>query len=172
MKNQASNSPVGAPTTTASAATGRLGDSPLRPDGVLKVTGEFAYSSDLWMDDMIWGATLRSPHPHARIVSIDIGPALAMAGVYAVLTSEDIPGRNAVGLEHDDQPALAHGVVRYEGEPVALVAADHPEIARQAVKKIAVTYEELPAVTDGRKAMEPEAPKVHPEGNLLQIFGR
>ncbi|PZS14642.1 MAG: xanthine dehydrogenase subunit D [Pseudonocardiales bacterium] len=162
--------PTGAPTETASTAEGRIGDSPLRPDGVLKVTGEFAYSSDLWMDDMIWGATLRSPHPHARIVSVDIGAALATPGVCAVLTADDIPGRNAVGLEHDDQPVLAERVVRYQGEPVALVAADHPEIARQAVKKIVVDYQVLPAVTDGRQALDPSAPKVHEHGNLVRHF--
>jgi len=156
-------------TTTARATEGgRLGDSALRPDGILKVTGEFAYSSDLWMDDMIWGVTLRSPHPHARIVSIDVGAALATSGVYAVLTADDIDGENRIGLEHDDQPALASGVVRYEGEPVALVAADHPEIARQAAKKIVVTYEVLPAVTDGRRALEPDAPQVQERGNLLR----
>ncbi len=159
--------PTGAPSDTGSAVDGRIGDSPLRPDGTLKVKGEFAYSSDLWMEDMIWGVTLRSPHVHARIVSIDIGEALATAGVYAVLTADDVPGDN-VGLEHADQPALASGVVRYQGEPVALVAADHPEIARQATKKIKVVYEELPAVTDGRAAMEPDAPRVHAEGNLLR----
>ncbi|HET8604416.1 MAG TPA: hypothetical protein VFM09_10835, partial [Marmoricola sp.] len=144
--------PTDAP--TSATGTGRIGDSPLRPDGTLKVTGEFAYASDLWMDDMIWGVTLRSPHPHARIRSIDIGPALATPGVYAVLTADDIPGRNAVGLEFDDQPALATGTVRYVGEPVALVAADHPEIARQAAKKVVVDYEVLPAVTDARHALD------------------
>jgi xanthine dehydrogenase D subunit len=150
------------------ARTGRIGDSPLRPDGVPKVTGEFAYASDLWLDDMIWGVTLRSPHPHARIRSIDIGPALATAGVYAVLTADDVPGRNRVGLEYDDQPALADGIVRYQGEPVAIVAADHPEVARQAAKKIVVDYEALPAVTDGRAALDPSAPKVHDDGNLVR----
>jgi xanthine dehydrogenase D subunit len=154
--------------TTTSTGAGRLGDSPVRPDGVLKVTGEFAYSSDLWADDMIWGVTLRSPHPHARILSIDPGAALATAGVYAVLTAADIPGENVIGLEHDDQPALAEDVVRYEGEPVALVAADHPEIARQAAKKIVVDYEELPAVTDARQALDATAAQVHDRGNLLR----
>jgi xanthine dehydrogenase D subunit len=159
-------------TTTApadtTARTGRIGDNPLRPDGVPKVTGEFAYASDLWLDDMIWGTTLRSPHPHARIRSIDVGPALATAGVYAVLTADDVPGRNRVGLEYDDQPALAEGVVRYQGEPIAIVAADHPEVARQAAKKIAVDYEPLPAVTDGRAALDPSAPRVHDAGNLVR----
>jgi xanthine dehydrogenase D subunit len=160
--------PIGAPTSATNTESGRIGDSPLRPDGTLKVTGEFAYASDLWMDDMIWGVTLRSPHPHARIRGIDIGPALATPGVYAVLTADDVPGRNAVGLEYDDQPALATGKVRYVGEPVALVAADHPEIARQAAKKIVVDYEVLPAVTDGRAALDPDSPKVHDGGNLVR----
>ncbi|MGZ4490465.1 MAG: xanthine dehydrogenase subunit D [Nocardioidaceae bacterium] len=150
------------------AGSGRLGDSAARPDGILKVTGEFAYGSDLWTDDMIWGVTLRSPHPHARIRSVDIGPALATPGVYAVLTADDVPGRNRVGLEHDDQPALAEEVVRYRGEPVALVAADHPEIARRAAARIVVDYEVLPAVTDATAALAPDAPQVHPDGNLVR----
>ncbi len=74
-----------------------------------------------------------------------------MPGVSAVLTAADVPGANAVGLEHLDQPALADGVVRYQGEPVALVAADHPETARRAAKRIVVDYEVLPAVTDPRQ---------------------
>jgi xanthine dehydrogenase D subunit len=158
-------------TETISAGTrtaGRIGDSPLRPDGTLKVTGEFAYASDLWHDDMVWGVTLRSPHPHARIVSIDTGPALAVPGVTAVLTADDVPGENSVGLEHQDTPVLARDVVRYQGEPVALVAADHPETARRAAKRIAVTYEELPAVTDPRRALDPDAPQVQPGGNLVR----
>jgi len=160
--------PRGTPADTGSATPGGVGHSPVRPDGILKVTGEFAYGSDLWMDDMIWGATVRSPHPHARIVSIDIGPALATAGVHAVLTAEDVPGRNVVGLERDDQPVLAVDVVRYQGEAVALVAADNPEVARQAAKKVRVVYEELPAVTDSRTALDPSSPTVHEQGNLLR----
>jgi xanthine dehydrogenase D subunit len=155
-------------TSTQTGVAGKVGDSPLRPDGTLKVTGEFAYASDLWHDDMVWGATLRSPHPHARIVSMDIGSALAVPGVSAVLTADDVPGENAVGLEHLDTPVLAAGVVRYQGEAVALVAADHPETARRAAKKIVVEYEVLPAVTDPRKALDADAPQVHEGGNLVR----
>jgi xanthine dehydrogenase D subunit len=147
---------------------GRIGDSPLRPDGTLKVTGEFAYASDLWHDDMCWGVTLRSPHPHARIVGIDLTEALKVPGVYAVLTAADVPGENSVGLEHLDTPVLADGVVRYQGEPVALVAADHPETARRAAKRIEIDYEVLPAVTDPRHALDGDAPKVHDGGNLVR----
>ncbi|MBW0090452.1 molybdopterin-dependent oxidoreductase [Pseudonocardia sp. KRD-184] len=158
-------------TQTTTAGTGRIGDSPLRPDATLKVTGEFAYASDLWHDDMVWGVTLRSPHPHARILGIDVSAALAVPGVSAVLTADDVPGHNAVGLEHLDTPALATGVVRYEGEPVALVAADHPETARRAAKRIVVDYEVLPAVTDPRRALDDDAPVVHEGhegGNLVR----
>jgi xanthine dehydrogenase D subunit len=167
MTRLQTSAPAGVP-TQAPPGSGRLGESPTRPDGVLKVTGEFAYASDLWMDRMLWGVTLRSPYPHARIVSVDIGPALATPGVHAVLTSEDVPGKNRTGLEHDDQPVLAEGVVRYQGEPVALVAADHPETARQAAKRIEVVYEELPAVTDARAALAPGAPEVHDGGNVVR----
>ena len=145
-----------------------MGASARRPDGTPKVTGQFAYGSDLWMDDMIWGVTLRSPHPYAKIGSIAIGEALATAGVYAVLTHADVLGQNVCGLELADQPVLAADVVRYQGEPVALVAADHPEIARQAAKKIAVEYEVLPPVTGARQALDPAAPKLHPQGNLVR----
>ncbi|MGY1633634.1 xanthine dehydrogenase subunit D [Geodermatophilus sp. SYSU D01186] len=148
--------------------TGRVGDSAQRPDGTLKVTGEFAYASDLWHDDMVWGVTLRSPHPHASIRGIDVSEALAVAGVTAVLTADDVPGENAFGLEHADQPVLAADVVRYEGEPVALVAADHPETARRAARRIRVDYEVLPALTDPRRALDDDAPQVHPGGNLVR----
>ena len=154
----------------APAAEGGIGASARRPDATPKVTGQFGYGSDLWMDDMIWGVTLRSPHPHAKIRSIGIGGALATGGVYAVLTHADVPGQNACGLELADQPVLAEGVVRYQGEPVALVAADHPEIARQAAKKIEVDYEVLAPVTDARQALDPAAPRLHPlgDGNLVR----
>jgi xanthine dehydrogenase D subunit len=141
---------------------GGVGHSPQRPDGRLKVKGEFAFSSDLWADDMLWGATLRSPHPRARIVRIDLTAALSLPGVHAVLTADDVPGRKYYGLEIPDQPVLAIGAVRYQGEPVAIVAADHPETARRAADRIAVSYEVLPPVTDAEAALAPDAPPVHP----------
>ncbi|MGY1438750.1 xanthine dehydrogenase subunit D [Streptomyces reniochalinae] len=140
-----------------------VGDSPLRPDGTLKVTGEFAYSSDMWHEDMLWGCTLRSPHAHAGIVSIDVSEALKQAGVHAVLTYDDLPAEmKNYGLEIQDTPVLAHGRVRHHGEPVALVAADHPETARRAAAKIRVEYEELPVVHDEASALGEGAPLLHP----------
>ena len=107
---------------------GGIGERAIRPDGVAKVRGEFAFAGDLWAEGMLWGQALRSPHPSARIRGIDIGPALAITGVHAVLTADDVPV-NRYGLEHRDQPVLAADVVRYAGEPVAIVAADHPDTA-------------------------------------------
>ena len=84
-----------------------VGVSARRPDGIPKVKGEFAYSSDAWADRMLWGSTLRSPHARARIRGIEIGAALRVPGVHAVLTHEDVPGRKTYGLEIQDQPVLA-----------------------------------------------------------------
>src|SRR5271154_1388020 len=154
--------------TTAATTSAGIGTSPQRPDGRQKVTGEFAYSSDLWLEGMLWGATLRSPHPSARVLGIDITEALLVPGVHAVLTHKDVPGSPVYGLEHKDQPVLAIDRVRYQGEAVALVAADHPETARRAAKRIKVDYEVLPAVTDARQAIEPGAQQLHPGGNLLR----
>jgi xanthine dehydrogenase D subunit len=148
--------------TQGSATKGGIGESTLRPDGVLKVTGEFAYSSDLWHEDMLWGHTLRSTVAHATIVSIDTSEALATSGVYAVLTYDDLPTEvRHYGLEIRDTPVLAHGKVRHHGEPVALVAADHPETARRAAAKIRIEYEGLPVITDEASATAPDAVLVH-----------
>jgi xanthine dehydrogenase D subunit len=140
--------------SVAAGVAGGVGDSPRRPDGTLKVKGEFAFSSDLWADDMLWGATLRSPYPRARIRRVDIGPALKLPGVYAVLTADDVPGAKVYGLEVADQPVLAWDEIRYQGEPVAVVAADHPETARRAASRITVDYDELPPIVDAVAAIE------------------
>ena len=153
---------------SASRTRGGIGESVGRPDGVPKVKGEFEYSSDLHVEGMLWGATLRSPHPHANIRSIYTSDAEAMAGVFAVLTHEDVPGRKVYGMEIPDQPVLAWEKVRYQGEAVALVAADHPETARLALGKIRVDYEVLEPVTDAETAMSEDAPKLHLSGNELR----
>jgi xanthine dehydrogenase D subunit len=160
--------PVSTPTELSSSVAGGIGASPQRPDGNLKVRGEFAYASDLWHEDMIWGATLRSPHPHARITSVDITEALKVPGVYAVLTHSDVPGTNVCGLEHKDQPVLAVDVVRYQGEPVALVGADHPETARRAMERIGVGYEVLEPVVDSEASARGETTPLHPGGNVVR----
>ncbi|MEW2115527.1 molybdopterin cofactor-binding domain-containing protein [Streptomyces sp. NPDC005474] len=158
------NAPLGTPTkvTQGSKTRGGIGESTLRPDGILKVTGEFAYSSDMWHEDMLWGQILRSTVAHAEIVSIDTAEALALPGVYAVMTYDDLPTDvRTYGLELQDTPVLAHGKVRHHGEPVAIVAADHPETARRAAAKIKVEYRELPVVTDEASATAPDAILIH-----------
>ena len=137
-----------------------------RPDGVAKVQGRFEFANDLWDRDMLHGRTLRAPMPAARIRRIDLGPALAIPGVHAVLTAVDVPGSPHFGLEHRDQPVFASDVVRYQGEPVAVVAADHPETARRACEAIAVHYEVLEPLTDPVAAID--ADPIHPAGNVFR----
>ncbi len=131
---------------------GGIGESPLRPDGAAKLKGEFQYASDLVWDQMLWGATTRSPHAHARIVSIDVAPALAIGGVHAVLTADDVPGPGRFGLDHPDQPVLAVDTVNFWGEPVAVVAAEDEDTARRAAAAVVVVYEELEPSIDALAA--------------------
>ncbi|HEX7442762.1 MAG TPA: molybdopterin cofactor-binding domain-containing protein, partial [Acidimicrobiales bacterium] len=159
-------------TTTGTTGASRAGRAPgvgqdaPRPDGLPKVQGRFGFASDLFAEGMLWGHTARSPHPYARVVAVDIGPALRIGGVYAVLTADDVPGSRVFGLEIPDQPVLAREIVRYMGEPVAVVAADHPDTARRAAAAIRVTYEALDPLVDVRAAAE--APPVHPDGNVFR----
>ncbi|MGH3341720.1 MAG: xanthine dehydrogenase subunit D [Carbonactinosporaceae bacterium] len=145
-----------------------VGQSAVRPDGLLKVTGEFAYASDLWAENMLWGYTVRSPHVHASVQSVDITGALQTPGVVAALAAGDVPGTNSYGLDVPDQPVLAGTRVRYQGEPVAVLAADHPETARRAAERVHVDYRVLDPLTDPELALAPEAPRLHPAGNLVR----
>ena len=139
-------------TTRRRVTGGTVGQSPPRSDGVPKLRGEFEFAQDLRAEGMLWGATVRSPHPRARIVSIDIGPALAVGGVHACLTAGDVPGRATFGLEHPDQPVLAGDEVRFWGEPVAVVAAEDEVTARRAAALVEVVYEVLEPLTDPAEA--------------------
>ncbi len=154
-----------------SAALGVVGRSVPRPEEVEKVTGKARFADDLFFPDMLYGRTRRSDYPHARIVSIDTHEAEALPGVRAVLTHKDIPGENIHGLVYDDWPCLAADKVRYVGDAIAIVAAETPEIAAEAVRRIYVEYEPLPVVADPLSAHRPDAPLVHeewPTGNLLK----
>ncbi len=141
----------------------------LRDDAVPKTTGQFAYSSDLHADGMLHGATVRCPHPHARIRSIDTSAALLTEGVRCVLTHEDVPGRKTYGMEEADQPVLAWDRVRYSGEAVALVAADDADTARLAASRVVVVYEQLEPVTDPEAAIVPTSPAIHEGGNIVRF---
>jgi xanthine dehydrogenase molybdenum-binding subunit len=144
-----------------------VGHSVPRVDALGKVLGKAVYSEDIVFPDMLYGRVMRAGIPHALIKSIDVSQAEAMEGVACVLTARDIKGRNLFGIAFQDQPALAANKVRYIGDPVALVAAESAEIAREAVKSIRVTYEELPVITNPHEGLAEGAPKIHDKGNLL-----
>jgi xanthine dehydrogenase D subunit len=157
-------------TVSTPTRTGTLGTNAHRPDGVAKVQGGFAFSSDMWSENMLWGATLRSPHPYAKIISIDDSAALAIDGVECVVTAQDVPGSPYYGLIMSDQPVFAAigDTVRYCGEPIAAVAADHPETCKRALAAIKVVYEILAPVTNPQDCVSGIAPQIHPEGNVYR----
>lgn len=135
-----------------------------RVDALDKVTGEQKYLADLQFPDMLYGAILRSPYAHARVVSIDTSEAENIPGVRAVITAKDTPGLKFSFIQAlADKLPLAADTVRYVGDEVAAVAADNPDIANEALEHIRVEYEPLPAVFDPEQAMRPGTPLVHPE---------
>ncbi len=149
-----------------------VGTRPVRPDGVEKVTGKAVFGPDFTVAGMLQGAVLRSPHPHAKIRSIDTRKAAALEGVKAVVTGADFPsleslivkaGESSGDIIHLSRTCMAHEKVLYEGHAVAAVAATSTAIARQALDLIVVDYEVLPHVIDPELAMQPDAPLLHPE---------
>jgi CO/xanthine dehydrogenase Mo-binding subunit len=152
--------------STTIVRAGAIGANALRPDGGPKVRGEFSFAGDLWAEGMLWGATVRSTLPAGRIRSIDVTPALRLPGVHAVVTADDIPGSRRYGLEHRDQPVFASDVIRYTGEPIAAVAADHPDVARRACALVHVDVEPIAAVLD--PSLAADAPPIHPDGNVFR----
>src|SRR4029078_3212866 len=115
------------------------------------------YAGDMTMPGMLHVQVLRSPHAHARIVSIDTSAAEAMDGVEGVITSADVPGEDGFGVFVNDQPVMARDRVRYVGEAIAAGAAESPLVARRALSAIKVEYQPLPAVFDSGEAMWPGA---------------
>ena len=138
----------------------------VRPDIADKVHGRLAYLTDMRRPDMLVGRILRAGRPHARILGIDARAAEALPGVAAVVTHADVPGLNAYGIMVQDQPALCDGLVRYAGDAVAAVAAVDTATAEAALALIRVDYQPLPVLDDTGKALAPDAPRLHPEGNL------
>src|SRR6476646_2012694 len=147
-----------------------VGTRPIRPDGVDKVTGRANFGADMTMPGMLSGRIKRSPHSHARIVSIDVDKALALPGVKAVVSRADFPdvppekahiGAAPHNLRDLSLNCMAKGKALYEGHAVAAVAATSPLIAEQALDLIEVAYEVLPHVMDVEAAMASDAPLVH-----------
>src|SRR5262245_54012934 len=156
--------------TNGGAAFDWVGTRPLRPDGVDKVTGRARFGADLAMQGQLVGKVLRSPHPHARIRSIDTSAAAALPGVKAIVTRDDFKDQPSQLIPAGEQMINYRDVVRnvmarekalYEGHAVAAVAATTGSIAKQALKLIKVDYEVLPHVIDVVEAMRPGAPLLH-----------
>src|SRR5918994_48648 len=139
-----------------------------RVEGEQKVGGKALYAVDVVLPDLLWVKAVRSPIPHGRIKRIDTTNALAIPGVKAVLTGGDLAGVK-IGKKIVDMPLLANGVVRYIGEKVAVVAAETEEAAERAADLIDVDYEALPVVADPMQAMQPDAPRLHP--NVAEYKG-
>src|SRR3954468_9391487 len=139
-----------------------VGTSPVKHDGIDKVTGRAKFGADLYLPGMLVGKILRSPHPHARIKSIDISAAEKLPGVKAVVTRADFPEIKAGTPDGDmTRNAMAREKALYDGHPVAAVAATSESIAKAALKLIKVDYEILPHVIDPVEAMKPGAPVLH-----------
>ncbi|GAW33654.1 aldehyde oxidoreductase [Roseovarius sp. A-2] len=138
-----------------------IGANVRRIDAPSKVSGRLKYAADMKMPDMLQMQVLRSPHAHARIVSIDTSAAEAMDGVACVITADDVPGKDGFGVFVHDQPIMARGKVRHVGEAVAAVAAEDLVTARRALAMIRVEYEELPGLYDPADALKPGAPVIH-----------
>lgn len=149
-----------------------VGTSVEKLDILDKARGKALYASDLSLPGMLFARPVRSPHAHARLLSVDTAKALEMPGVVAVLTAKDIPGQNLVGSRGvRDQPVLAVDKVRFLGEPVALAIGRTPEAARVASDKVEAAYELLGVVSSPVDALDPSSPLVASEGNLC-YFGR
>lgn len=147
-----------------------VGVSYRRLDAPSKVTGRLQYAADMALTNMLHMQVLRSPVPHGRIDKLDLAEARAMPGVEAIITCDDVPGKDGFGVFYHDQPVMARGVVRFTGEAIAAVIAETPYIAREAMKKIRLEITPLPGVFDAEEAFKPDAPQLHAEypGNLCK----
>lgn len=147
---------------------GGLGYSVKDIDGIQKVTGTLPYAGDIFEPGMCFSKVLLSAYPHAEILSLDVSEAEKVPGVIKVLTHKDVPGYNGFGPIKQDQPVFAADRVRMVGDPIALVIAESERIAEEARKLIKVEYRELEGVFTMERALEPDAPKIQPEGNICK----
>ncbi|WP_028308611.1 molybdopterin-dependent oxidoreductase [Desulfitibacter alkalitolerans] len=145
-----------------------IGESPVKKDAFAKVTGRPIFADDIYFKDMLHGKLLLSAYPFAKVNSIDAAGAFKQPGVVKVLTAMDIPGRNGFGLLNPHQPVFAQDVVRYMGDPVALILAETEEQAETALKYIKVDYEPLQGVFSPEEGMKSDAPLIHKDGNVMK----
>ena len=144
-----------------------VGRSLPRNDALYKVRGKARYAANISLPNMLHGCFVRSPYPYAKIKRVDVAKARALPGVQCVLTADEIPEeRLYVGSLIHDTPILAKTIVRYVGEPVVAIAADSASIALAASQLVDVDYEPLVPITTPEQALHPDAPKLHPDGNI------
>jgi aldehyde oxidoreductase len=155
------------PAVTPSTSWEVVGESVMRKDAWAKVTGALQYADDLYAPGMLHARALRSAYPHAEVLSVDTTEAEKVPGVIAVLTAKDVPGCNRFGLIDADQPVLADDRVRYVGDAVACVYAETVAAAEEALSKIKVGCRDLEVVSTPQRALEPDAPLIHEDGNVL-----
>ncbi len=162
--------PVDSPVAPHSGARNHIGRNSIRPDALVKVTGEARYTDDLKFDHMLYGRVKRAGVPHAILHHVDASQARALPGVHAVLTAEDLQAEKYHGLVRADWPVMV-GVgerIRYVGDAIAIVAADSYDMATTALELIKVELEPQPVVKTPQDALQPGAPTLHKLGNLLR----
>ena len=146
-----------------------VGKNIIRVDAYSKVTGKAVYPQDIYMDDMVYGKTLRSEKAHANI-KVDVREAEKVQGVLKVLTYKDIPNKNIHGVVLKDHEAFASEKVIRIGEPIAFIVGESKAACEEGYKKLIVDYEEIPAVFDPVEAMKEDSPKVHGDSNILYHY--
>ena len=162
--------PLAGPELPQVAGSRAIGTVVTRPDAAAKVTGQTRFTDDLSFPGMLHGMALRAEVSHAILTSLDVEAARTMPGVHVVLTAEDIPGAHTHGLFVKDWPVLV-GVgerIRTVGDPLAILAADTRPQAQAAIARIRFTFDPLPVLSNPRQALEANAPRLHPDGNLLK----
>ncbi|NLY85809.1 MAG: molybdopterin-dependent oxidoreductase [Tissierellia bacterium] len=146
-----------------------VGKNIIRVDAEAKVTGEALYPQDIYLDNMVYGKTVRSTKPHAYI-KVDIREAEKVDGVLKVFTYKDVPNKNEHGVVLKDHEVFASRKAIRVGEPIAFIVAETVRACEEAYRKIRIDYEELPAVFDPIEAMKEDAPKIHGDSNIIYHY--
>ncbi len=149
-----------------------VGKDSKRAESVEKVTGRTRYVEDMTLPGMLHAQVFRSPHHHARLLSLDVGKAAQLPGVVRVITAEDIPGENGYPVYSRDEAILVPvgKTVTMWGDPIALVVAETPQTARAGAAAITAEYELLPHSFDANETIRDDAPPIHGESNILETF--
>lgn len=146
-----------------------VGKNIIRVDAEAKVTGKALYPQDIYLDNMVYGKTVRSTKPHAYI-KVDTSEAEKVDGVLKIFTYKDVPNKNQHGVVLKDHQVFASEKVIRVGEPIAFIVGEREEVCEEAYRKIKIDYEELPAVFDPIEAMKEDAPKIHGDSNIIYHY--